>query len=77
MLILPQESEIDTDYRNIFVMVLEQIELGFDDMITMLWYFSEVFSAIELTKQRLAFRMNVCERDENLFCKRIIYYFPL
>lgn len=58
-------------------MVLEQIELGFDDMMTMLWYFSEVFSAIELTKQRLAFRMNVCERDENPFCKRIIYYFPL
>lgn len=55
-------------------MVLEQIELGFDDMMTMLWYFSEVFSAIELTKQRLAFRMNVCEKDENPFCKWIIYY---
>lgn len=43
-------------------MVLEQIGLGFNEMVTMLWYLSEVFPAVQLTKQRLGFRMNVCER---------------
>lgn len=50
-------------------MVLEQIELWFNEVVTVLWYFSEVFSAVELTKQRLGFRM-MNARDENLFPKQ-------